>query len=211
MTTTTSSRIELRDRRRRRREESERQILDAAEGLLRERPYRDLTVDDVMAAAGQSRTAFYRHFKDRQDLVTRLLGDLAAELFETASSWLAGSGDPLVEGRQATARLVDAWAPHGPLLRAIAEAASHDDEVERVYRGLVQAFVDATVDRLRRDVAAGRAVVPDIPETASALCWMTERYLTMQFGRPGSGDPANAAEVLHAIWMRAVYRLDPTT
>jgi TetR/AcrR family transcriptional regulator, ethionamide resistance regulator len=207
----TSSRIQLRDRRRRRREESERQILDAAEGLLRERPYRDLTVDDVMAAAGQSRTAFYRHFKDRQDLVIRLLGDLAAELYETASSWLAGSGDPLVEGREATARLVGAWAQHGPLLRAIAEAASHDDEVERVYLGLVQVFVDAATERLQRDVAAGRAVVPDVRETAMALCWMTERYLTIHFGRPGSGDPASATEVLHAIWMRAVYRRDPIT
>jgi AcrR family transcriptional regulator len=206
---TTSSRIELRDRRRRRREESEREILDAAAVLLRERPYRDLTVDDVMAAAGQSRTAFYRHFKDRQDLVIRLLSDVAAELYERASTWLAGSGDPLVEGRQATAMLVEAWARHGPLLRAIAEAASHDDEVERVYRGLVQIFVDGTIERLGRDVAAGRVVVPDVRETAIALCWMTERYLTITFGRPGAGDPANATEVLHAIWMRAVYRLDP--
>src|SRR5919198_279769 len=134
----TSSRMELRDRRRRRREESERQILDTAAAMLRDRPYRDLTVDDVMAAAGQSRTAFYRHFKDRQDLVIRLLSDTAAELFETASSWLAGHGDPLIEGHEATARLVDAWAEHGPVLRALSEAASHDDEVERVYQGLMQ-------------------------------------------------------------------------
>src|SRR5262245_52777715 len=100
----TSSRIKLRDRRRRRREECERQILDAAAALLRDHPYRDLTVDDVMTTAGQSRTAFYRYFKDRQDLVTRLLGDLAAELYETASTWLAGSGDPLAEGHEAMAR-----------------------------------------------------------------------------------------------------------
>jgi TetR/AcrR family transcriptional regulator, ethionamide resistance regulator len=205
----TSSRIELRDRRRRRREQSERQILDAAEALLRERSYRDLTVDDVMASAGQSRTAFYRHFKDRQDLVIRLLSDLAAELYETASTWLAGTGDPLAEGHEATARLVSAWAQHGPLLRAIAEAASYDDEVERVYRGLVQLFVDATIERLERDASAKRVLVPDIQETARALCWMTERYLTTTFGRPDSGDPATATEVLHAIWMRSVYRLDP--
>ena len=205
----TSSRIELRDRRRRRREESEREILEAAGALLRERPYRDLTVDEVMAAAGQSRTAFYRHFKDRQDLVIRLLGDLAAELYESASAWLAGSGDPLAEGREATALLVGAWAQHGPLLRAIGEAASHDDEVERVYRDLVQVFIDSSIERLERDVAAGRAVVPDVRETAIALSWMTERYLTITFGQPGAGDPATATEVLHAIWMRALYRLDP--
>ena len=55
-------------RRRRGRRDSEREILEAAERVLRERPFRELTVDDLMAATSQSRTAFYRHFTDRQDL-----------------------------------------------------------------------------------------------------------------------------------------------
>ncbi|HTF58994.1 MAG TPA: helix-turn-helix domain-containing protein, partial [Actinomycetes bacterium] len=63
-------------RRRRRRKDSEREILEAAERLLRERPFRELTVDDLMAATSQSRTAFYRHFTDRQDLLVHLIRDL---------------------------------------------------------------------------------------------------------------------------------------
>ncbi len=204
----TSSRTQLRDRHRRRREESERQILEAAERLLRERPFRDLTVDDLMAAAGQSRTAFYRHFDDRQELLVRLLRDFAEELYETAGTWLSGSGEPLSECLEAVERLVDVYDEHGPRLRALAEAASHDDEVEQVYLDLVRMFVDGSVARLERDVAAGRAVVPDVRQTAVALCWMTERYLTVTFGRPG-GDRDAAVAVLHAIWMRAAYRIDP--
>ncbi len=76
------TRVENRDRRRRRRQDSEQEILDAAGRLLRERPLRDLTVDDLMAATSQSRTAFYRHFTDRQDLLIHLQHDLAEELFE---------------------------------------------------------------------------------------------------------------------------------
>lgn len=206
---TMSSRIELRNRYRRRRAAAERQILDAAEKLLRERPYRDLTVDEVMAAAGQSRTAFYRHFRDRQDLVIRLLNDLGAELYQLAAAWLVGTGDPRVEGRQATALFVEAWAQHGPLLRAISEAASHDEEVEAAYRALVQVFIDASAGRLERDAASYDVGHADIRETAIALCWMSERYLSVTFATPGSGDPAVATEVLHAIWMRAAYRLEP--
>ena len=205
----TSSRIELRDRHRRRRAVAERQILEAAEALLRERPYRDLTVDDVMAAAGQSRTAFYRHFRDLQDLVIRLLNDLGAEMFELAAAWLVGTGDPLVEGRKATAQLVGAWARHGPMLRAISEAASHDEEVERSYRALVQVFIDAAAGRLERDAVTHGVSHVDLRETAIALCWMTERYLSVTFATPGSGDPTLATEVLHTIWMRAAYRLEP--
>src|SRR5919202_868489 len=55
-----------RDRRRQRRQDAEREILEAAERLLRQRRFRDVTVDDVMAATSQSRTAFYRFFADRQ-------------------------------------------------------------------------------------------------------------------------------------------------
>jgi TetR/AcrR family transcriptional regulator, ethionamide resistance regulator len=205
----TSSRIELRNRHRRRRAAAERQILEAAERLLRERPYRDLTVDDVMAAAGQSRTAFYRHFRDRQDLVVRLLNDLGAEMFELAAAWLVGTGDPLVEGRQATAQLVEAWAGNGPLLRAISEAASHDEEVETAYRALMQTFIDASAGRLEREAAALGVSHAGVRETAVALCWMTERYLSVTFATPGAGDPAVATEVLHGIWMRAAYRLEP--
>src|SRR4029453_15003000 len=77
---------------RRRRQDSEQEILEAAEQLLRERPFRELTVDDLMAATSQSRTAFYRHFTDRQDLLIRLIRDLNEELWEMSAGWLGGGG-----------------------------------------------------------------------------------------------------------------------
>src|SRR4029450_2186145 len=147
-------------RRRRRRQDSEQEILEAAGRLLRERPFRDLTVDDLMAATSQSRTAFYRHFTDRQDLLVHLIGALTEGVWEMGASWRGGGGDPLVEAREPLGRLPDVYAAHGPLLRAIAEAASHDADVEGVYRGLVQGFVDATAARIRRDAAAGRRDPP---------------------------------------------------
>src|SRR6266545_1018227 len=88
--------LESAPRRRRRREDSEQEILEAAERLLRERPFRELTVDDLMAATTQSRTAFYRHFTGRQDLLIRLLSDLNQELWEVSQGWFQGSGDGVV-------------------------------------------------------------------------------------------------------------------
>jgi hypothetical protein len=105
--------------------------------------------------------------------------------------------------------LVGIWEQHGPLLRAISEAASYDEEVERAYADLVQIFIDATMARLERDLGAGRVDVPDVREMAIALCWMTERYLIVNFGKPGGADRATAIEVLHTVWMRAIYRLEP--
>ena len=205
----TSPPVEQPVRRRRRREDSEQEILEAAERLLRERPYRELTVDDLMAATSQSRTAFYRHFADRRELIARLIRDLAGELWAMSEAWLQGTGDPLAEGREAIERLADVYEAQGPLLLAIAEAAHHDEHLERVYRGLVQAFVDATADRIERDVAAGRTRVPHPREMAAALVWMTERHLAATFGRGGAGRRAAAVETIHPIWMRSLYLADP--
>jgi TetR/AcrR family transcriptional regulator, ethionamide resistance regulator len=207
-----SVQVEPGRRRRRHRKDSEQEILEAAGRLLRERPFRELTVDDLMAATSQSRTAFYRHFTDRQDLLVHLIGDLNEELWDMSAGWLRGSGDPLVEGRQSLERLADVYAAHGPLLRAIAEAASHDADLEGVYRGLVQGFVDATAARIRRDAAAGRTSLAYPDHVAAALVWMTERHLTATFGRIGTTDADRSAalETLFTIWMRTLYAPDPT-
>jgi len=206
-----SVQVEPGRRRRRRRQDSEQEILEAAGRLLRERPFLELTVDDLMAATSQSRTAFYRHFSDRQDLLVHLIGDLDEELWEMSAGWLGGSDDPLVEGRQSLERLADVYAVHGLLLRAIAEAASHDDDVQGVYRGLVQGFVDATAARIRRDAAAGRTSLAHPDHVAAALVWMTERHLAATFGRVGATDADRAAalEALFSIWMRTLYAPDP--
>jgi TetR/AcrR family transcriptional regulator, ethionamide resistance regulator len=208
-----SVQVEQSRRRRRRRQDSEREILEAAGRLLRERPFRELTVDDLMAATSQSRTAFYRHFTDRQDLLVHLVSDLNEELWEMSAGWLRGNGDPLVEGRQSLERLADVYAIHGPLLRAIADAASHDADVEAVYRGLVQGFVDATAARIRRDAAAGRTSLAHPDHVAAALVWMTERHLATTFGRVGATDADRSAalETLLTIWMRTLYSEDPQT
>jgi AcrR family transcriptional regulator len=200
---------EVGKQRRRRREESEREILEAAGQLLRERPFRDLTVDDVMTAAGQSRTTFYRHFGDLQELIVRLLSDLAGELYETARAWLGGNENPRAESLQSFELLIGVYEQHGPLLRAIAEAANHDQEIEQAYARLVQLFIDATVTRLERDQEARRVSLPFLREMAVALIWMSERYLTFAFGQPGTGDHDTAVTVLHTIWMRAIYLIDP--
>jgi TetR/AcrR family transcriptional regulator, ethionamide resistance regulator len=207
-----SPRTQHRERRRQRRQDAEQEILDAASRLLRAQRFRELTVDDLMAATTQSRTAFYRFFPDRNALVVRLLYDLAEELWTMSAVWLAGSGDPLVEGRQSIERLVDVYQTHGPLLGAIHEAAALDDEVERVYQDLARRFVDATAARIERDSGAGRTIqLPDVREVATALVWMSERYLAATFARPGlAGREARelAVETLYTIWMRTLYGTD---
>src|SRR2546423_12535907 len=108
-------------RRRRSPAEAEREILESAERFLRLRPLRELTIDEVMAGTGLSRPAFYVYFRDRHDLVLRLIGEIGAELFEMADIWLKGGDLPAsVDG------VVAVYAKHGRVLRALSGPAGEE-------------------------------------------------------------------------------------
>jgi TetR/AcrR family transcriptional regulator, ethionamide resistance regulator len=190
-------------RRRRSPQEAEREILESAERFLRERPLRELTIDEVMAGTGLSRPAFYVYFRDRHDLVLRLIGEIASELFEMADIWLQG-GDlrASVEG------VVSVYAKHGPVLRAISDAAVDDPEVEHAYHDLVQRFIDATAEHIRSEQRSGRAEGMTAKRAAAALVWMNERYLSMCLGGGNTSKqlkPREVADTLAQIWTRTLY------
>ena len=192
-------------RRRRRPEEAEREILDAAEDLLRGGRFSALTVDELMSRTGLSRASFYVYFRDRHHLIMRLTERIGGELFEMSDRWLRGSGDPLEDARAAVEGVAAVYVEHGPVLRAIADAASHDPQVESIYHGLVQRFIDATTERIEKELTSGHIQHLDPRETARALVWMNERYLIETLGRVPQDPVDQVVETLWRIWVRALY------
>ena len=201
-------------RRRRRPEEAERAILAAARAFLEERPFREMTVEGVMVRTGLSRPAFYAYFKDRYDLVTRLLEGVGSLLFALDWRWLSG-GEVEEEAREVLADALRAgsrtFVEYGPVLRAIADAAGYDARVEQVYRyGLIERLVAAVASRISRDVEAGLSPADLEPEQAArALVLMTERYVLDAFGRPerrpSREESAAVFATLEEIWVRTLY------
>jgi TetR/AcrR family transcriptional regulator, ethionamide resistance regulator len=201
-------------RRRRKPEEAERVILAAGRAFLEEHPFREMTVEGVMVRTGLSRPAFYAYFKDRYDLVTRLLEGVGGLLFALDWRWLSGTAD----GNDVRKVLVDAlragsetFVEYGSVLRAISDAAGYDARVEEVYRGgLIQRLVAAVAARISRDIEAGVTSEELDPEqTARALVLMTERYLLDAFGRPERRPSRREAEAIldtvEEVWVRTLY------
>ena len=194
-----------RSRRREQRENTRREILAAADRFLRERPYRELSLDVVMEQTGLTRTAFYRHFDDVTELVLRLLEDVGAELYAAAERWLEGAAEDFPRAaHEGLSGIVSFFARHGPLVRAIAEATVTDERIEEVYRGYIEFFIEMTARGLDELVAAGGLEVRDTRQLARALSMMNEHYLLDQFGRDPGGDPAVALATLESIWLRVL-------
>jgi AcrR family transcriptional regulator len=191
-------------RRRRTPAAAQAEIISAAEGLLRERPFRELTVDEVMRRTGLSRPSFYVYFRDRHDLVLRVVQHLQAELFTESNRWFTGEGPELA--REALRGVVEVYASHAPVLRALADAAADDPDVETAYTQLVQSFIDVTARHIEAERTSGRVEMTIDPrEVAKALIWMNERYLYLSF----SGEPftpnSTVVETLQCVWLRTLY------
>jgi AcrR family transcriptional regulator len=194
-----------RRRRRRTPEVAEREIIVAAEAFLRERPFRELTVDEVMRRTDLSRPSFYVYFTDRHQLVLKVVEHLGSELFTMSDRWLRGTGEGPDKARDALDGIVAVYVEHGPVMRALADAAADDRGVEQAYNALVQSFVDATARHIEEEIAAGRVLRLDAYETAKALVWMMERYLVLSFGREPTTSQTTVADTLATIWTRVLY------
>jgi TetR/AcrR family transcriptional regulator, ethionamide resistance regulator len=192
-------------RRRRTPEVAEREIISAAESFLRERPFRELTVDEVMRRTELSRPSFYVYFTDRHQVVLKVVERLGSELFTMSDRWLRGTGEGPASAREALEGIVAVYVEHGPVLRALADAAADDRGVEQAYNALVDSFIDATARHLEVEIGGGRVLPVDPRETARALVWMMERYLTLSFGRVPTTPAETVADTLATIWTRVLY------
>jgi TetR/AcrR family transcriptional regulator, ethionamide resistance regulator len=162
----------------------------------------------VMRRTDLSRPSFYVYFRDRHQLVLRVVAQIRSELFAMSERWYRGDGDGRQLARDAAQGIVAVFAEHGRVLRALGDAAADDPEVEAAYEALVESFVIATARHIEAEIAAGRILPLDPGETAKALVWMMERYLSLSLGREPTTPPDIVVETLATIWGRVLYGAD---
>src|SRR3954454_19021290 len=78
---------------RRLRGDAQREILDAAESLLAGRPFRELSVDELMARTGMTRSSFYHYFGSLDDVAIALMRRVQGEMMMGAAPWLEADED----------------------------------------------------------------------------------------------------------------------
>lgn len=130
---------------------------DVAARLFATDGYATTTVDAIVAAAGVSKPALYRHFESKKELYLALLHRYRAELADAALAALNPAHDP----ETLTVELTDAWfrhiEAHPVAARILLQDATADPEIEGVR---------ADMRRLQRegDIGLLRMFAPGLPE-----------------------------------------------
>ena len=189
------------------RKQSRERIVAAVEELVRHTSYAELSVDEVMREAGIGRTIFYRHFDDLADLLMRAGREAIDELFEAQRALAeARLGDGPEVVRQTIESAVAVYERHGPLLRAIAEAAADDEQVAAGQEAMRERFDELLADALGEMPHIAAHPPADIAETARALNLLNTSYLLDAFGREPRVSAETAVQTLTEVWVALIHR-----
>jgi len=186
-------------------ERTHQAILDGALEFLWSRPFREMTVAELMSIAGASRPAFYQYFKDLHDLMEALLLRIGKDIFGVTDPWFSGEGDPVASLHESQAGLVRIGYDNGPILRAVADASPSDERLECAWAAFLAKFDDAVAARIEQQQTEGLIPAFDARPVAIALNRLDASLLIHAFGRRPRGDPASVCEALTRIWTSTLY------
>src|SRR4051812_33380988 len=148
-------------------------ILAAARGALAEEPYDALTIDGIARRAFVSRTSVYFYFPNKRAVVDRLIQQTFATMYEAASPYLEGDGEPRLELRLALARVVRVVNDNAEILLLAASLTGQEDRLPPEWEPYISRFVVTASKRIKRDQQRG--IAPDdiaAHMSAQALCAM---------------------------------------
>ncbi len=184
-------------------------VLEATATLLETTALADLSVAQILAAAGVGRTSFYEHFSSKDDVVVKLMDSL--------SDQMAAGLTPMFERGERSAdeafalglrNLIETAARYAPLLVAVSEEWPAIPELREIWFRLQGLFTQRLARLIEAERAAGAAPGgADARALAASLVWTAERSFHVAAGgdHPTLVDPATVVAPLTQLFVGTIY------
>jgi AcrR family transcriptional regulator len=186
-------------------ERTRAEILDAAFDFIWSRPFREMTVNSLMASTTVSRSAFYQYFRDLHELMETLLTTLEDEILQGAAPWFFGVGDPVALLDDSLNKLVAACYRRGPFIKAVADAAPTDRRLEEAWNNFLERFDDSVSARISVDQELGLIANFESRPLASALNRLDAYTFVHAFGQRPRNNPEPVLQAIRRLWISTLY------
>jgi len=165
---------------------------DALVALMQEKPFDTITVQDVLDRANVSRSTFYSHYSDKDDL---LMSD-AEEFFEALSMALSAHGDKsdrVFPVQEFFTHLSDVQ----PFFKALVKSGKYQENME-----LARGHFARGIERRLSELPRARSIPPNqLPAIAFTHAGALLSLLTWWLDRGMRESPAEMDELFHRmIW-----------
>lgn len=161
----------------------EDQLLRAMEQLLAEgESFSAVSIERLTAAAGLARATFYLHFRDKAELVTRLMGRVREEIVASAGLWFEHAELAQREDMRTALRgILGVYQKHHVIIDAVVETARRDAQVAQLWREMLDALCAESRRAILSLRLAGRAQPEATPLLGDVLTWSVN-YCAMHYG-----------------------------
>lgn len=193
------------DRDKDRRTAMQERLQQAMERLLQDgSSFTQVSVEQLAAEAGISRATFYLHFRDKGELVARLMARVTAEIIDAAV--LESPETVTREALKASIRAVlKVYQRHYAVMAAIVETSAYDEQVGELFHQMMEQLVEVNRRALQRLKQAGRRPAELPIQVADVITWAFERSCHQLTRARKPAQIAAVTEALtHVIWT-AVY------
>jgi AcrR family transcriptional regulator len=189
-------------------DDREAAILATAEHLLDERPFSEISVDDLAKGAGLSRPTFYFYFPSKDAVLLTLIERVILDADEASEKLAENLPDDRYEAwRTAINVFFEAFVQHKGVTRAGHAARATNPEIRDLLATFMQKWIDNTTETIEAERALGIAPTT-LPahDLATALNLMNERALFASFSDEQPAIPKDQVlDTLVHIWVRAIY------
>jgi AcrR family transcriptional regulator len=184
-------------------------VLEATAGLLQSTALADLSVAQILAAAGVGRTSFYEHFSSKDDVVVKLMESLSDEV--------AAELTPMFERGERSAdeafalglgNLVEVASRYAPLVVAVSEEWPAIPELKQIWFAMLGDFTNRLARMIESERAAGAAPPGADPRAlAASLVWTAERAFHVAVGgdHPTLVDAETIVAPLVQLFVGTIY------
>jgi len=188
-------------------DDREAAILRTLEDMLAERPFAEISVDDLAKGAGLSRPTFYFYFASKDAVLERLFARAITASVAQQQHIDEVPEDPQRAWHGGIYAFFDSLRPNRAVVLAGLGVMAANPELRQMWSAFMTGWVDYTAALITRERQRGAA-----PETipardlATALNLMNERVVVAAQGSQQPALPEDAAlEALAHIWITSIY------
>jgi TetR/AcrR family transcriptional regulator, ethionamide resistance regulator len=189
-------------------DDREAAILATAERLLEDRPFTEISVDDLAKGAGISRPTFYFYFSSKEAVLLTLL-DRVVRQVDAAIEGLTAElpSDPARVWGAIINGVFESFGRQRWVTRNALALLAGQAEIRQIWLSLMQKWIDQTASSIKseRDRGAAPDTIP-AEDLAITLNLMNERAMIAAFA---AEQPAVAyehvVETLTHIWLTSIY------